>query len=62
MDIPIMIVWGKNDKSILLERGLEMHQVLKRSQLEIIDNTGHMPNFEQPDLFNQIVLNFLNSG
>jgi pimeloyl-ACP methyl ester carboxylesterase len=59
LDIPIMIVWGKHDASIPLEIGQEMHNILEGSIFEVIDNGGHMPNWDSPAQFNQIVQDFV---
>jgi pimeloyl-ACP methyl ester carboxylesterase len=59
MDVPTLIVWGRHDAGIPLARGEQMHQIVKGSRLEIIENAGHVPNQEQPQIFNQIALDFL---
>jgi len=58
-DVPILIVWGREDKGIPLRLGQEMHGILKSSRLEVIDNAGHVPNYECSDVFNQLALDFL---
>jgi len=62
MEVPILIVWGRYDRSIRLELGQEMQKILKGSRLEILDNAGHSSNYEQPEKFNQIVTGFLTTG
>ena len=59
MDVPIMIVWGREDRGIPLDRGEKMHRILEGSRLEIIDDAGHVPNSERPEVFNQLALSFL---
>jgi pimeloyl-ACP methyl ester carboxylesterase len=59
MDVPILLVWGREDKAIPFRRGMEMHRILKGSRLEILDNAGHVPNFERAEEFNQLALDFL---
>jgi len=59
MEVPILLVWGKEDKAVPLRCGQEMHHLLKSSRLEIIDNAGHVPNFEQAEEFNQLAVDFL---
>lgn len=39
--------------------GMEMHRILKGSRLEIIDEAGHLANFDRPDAFNRLVIDFL---
>jgi len=58
---PIMIVWGRNEKSIDLSIGQEMHRILKGSHFEVLDQAGHCSHMDQPQLFNQITTSFLAS-
>jgi pimeloyl-ACP methyl ester carboxylesterase len=62
IDVPILMVWGRQDKAIPLERGQEMHRILKGSRLEILERAGHCPHDEQSQQFNQIALDFLSSS
>ena len=59
MNLPILIVWGRQDRSIPVEIGKQMHQILVGSQLEIIDQAGHCPHDDQSERFNPLVLEFL---
>jgi pimeloyl-ACP methyl ester carboxylesterase len=59
LEIPTLIIWGRHDASIPLEIGQEMHRILEGSRFEVIDNGGHMPNWDSPDQFNQVVLAFI---
>ncbi len=59
MEVPVLIVWGREDKAIPLRCGQEMHRTLKGSRLEILDNAGHVPNFERAKEFNQLAVDFL---
>ena len=58
-DIPTLIIWGNQDSSVPLSSGQAIERLIKGSRLEIIDNAGHMPNFEKPQIFNQLVSDFL---
>ncbi len=59
LDIPTLVIWGKHDVSIPVEIGQEMHHILNGSIFKVIDNGGHMPNWDSPDQFNHIVLDFV---
>jgi pimeloyl-ACP methyl ester carboxylesterase len=61
MGVPILIVWGRHDKAVPLERGQEMHRILSQSRLEILEHVGHCPQDEQSQIFNRLVLDFLSS-
>ncbi len=62
MDVPILIVWGRQDKAISVERGQQMHKILKTSRLEILEQAGHCPHDEQSRRFNQLAVDFLSSS
>jgi len=59
MAVPTLLVWGREDKAVPLRLGQDMHRILKGSRLEILDNAGHVSNFEQAARFNQLALEFL---
>jgi 4,5:9,10-diseco-3-hydroxy-5,9,17-trioxoandrosta-1(10),2-diene-4-oate hydrolase len=57
--IPTLIVWGRQEPSIPLSNGEELHIILQGSQFHILDQAGHCSNIDQPDEFNSVVLDFL---
>jgi pimeloyl-ACP methyl ester carboxylesterase len=61
-NIPTLIVWGKEEKSIPLPVGKELVHILSHSRFEILNNAGHCSNIDQFELFNQLVLDFLESN
>ena len=58
-DVPILIVWGREDKANPVRLGQDMHRILKSSRLEVLDSAGHVPNYECSDEFNRLALDFL---
>ncbi len=59
MEIPTLLVWGRKDKAIPLCRGKQMQDILKDARLEVMENAGHVPNFERAEEFNQLAIDFL---
>lgn len=59
LDVPTLIIWGKDEKAIPLPTGRKMHEALAGSRLEVVDQAGHCPMIDQPDKFNKLVLRFL---
>ncbi|KAL3838603.1 hypothetical protein ACJIZ3_023194 [Penstemon smallii] len=56
----VLIVWGDQDKIFLLEKATELKELLgEKARLEVIKNTAHTPQLEQPSKFNKILKNFL---
>lgn len=58
-DVPVLLVWGREDKAIPLRCGQQLHGILKGSRLEILDKAGHVSNFEQSERFNRLAVDFL---
>jgi pimeloyl-ACP methyl ester carboxylesterase len=57
--VPTLIIAGRDDgvrKPIDAET---IHRGIRGSQLEIIKDAGHLMNMEQPEVFNQVVIEFL---
>jgi 3-oxoadipate enol-lactonase len=57
--IPTLIIVGRQDEFTPVAKAEEMQHALQNCALVIIENAGHMPNLEQPEAFNKIVLDFL---
>jgi pimeloyl-ACP methyl ester carboxylesterase len=57
--LPIMIIWGAQDRAIPLAVGQRIHQLLPGSAFFIIQEAGHIPNLEQPVEFNACLKAFL---
>jgi pimeloyl-ACP methyl ester carboxylesterase len=62
MDVPTLIVWGREEKSIPLPVGKEMHAILKGAQFEVLDQAGHTSNIDQSERFNRLAVDFLTSS
>jgi 3-oxoadipate enol-lactonase len=59
IDVPTLLVFGEDDRLTPPQIGRTMHQKIIGSQLVIIPTAGHLSNIEQPEAFNQAVLEFL---
>jgi pimeloyl-ACP methyl ester carboxylesterase len=59
LDIPVLIVWGRDDATVSVECAEQIHRLLHGSQLEILERAAHLANFDRPDAFNELVLEFL---
>jgi pimeloyl-ACP methyl ester carboxylesterase len=59
--IPALIVMGRDDQIIPLDEAQAMNDLLPDSSLEIIDGAGHLPNMEQPEIYNRIVQEYIHS-
>ena len=59
MDLPVCIVWGKNDTVTPPEVATEFNELLPDSDLFWIDKCGHAAMMEHPDQFNEILYSWL---
>jgi pimeloyl-ACP methyl ester carboxylesterase len=62
IDVPTMIVWGRNDILIPVEDAYEFQRLIgDNSRLEIFDDTGHLAMLERPSRFNGLLEEFIRS-
>jgi 3-oxoadipate enol-lactonase len=58
---PTLIIHGTDDQLIPIKEAELMHSQIPNSQMVRIVNAGHLPNLEQPDVFNQALSDFIAS-
>jgi pimeloyl-ACP methyl ester carboxylesterase len=61
INLPTLIVWGKQDKIISPEAGDLLNHDIASSTLKSIDQCGHVPQEEKPEETIPLVLSFLQS-
>lgn len=59
--VPTLIVVGDQDAYTPVPDAEYMHQRISNSTLLVVADAGHMPNLEQPDVFNHALLEFLDA-
>jgi pimeloyl-ACP methyl ester carboxylesterase len=59
INVPVLIITGRQDSIRPVTDAEFMHQHLNDSRLEIIEDAAHMTNMEQPDSFNRALSSFL---
>jgi 3-oxoadipate enol-lactonase len=60
INVPTLIIVGREDSIRPVADAEFMHTGIRDSQLEIIEDAAHLTNMEQPVVFNDILLRFLN--
>lgn len=58
-NIPVCLIWGKQDTITPPEVAEEFHKLLPKSDLFWIDQCGHAPMMEQPEMFNELLEKWL---
>ena len=57
--LPVKLIWGREDKITPLFAGEEFERILPNAELTILEECGHAPMMEYPQIFNQILDSFL---
>ena len=61
MNMPICLVWGKQDKVTPPHVAEEFQSLFPNSELFWIDKCGHSPMWEHPEKFSEITIDWLNN-
>ena len=56
---PIHLVWGAKDASVSVEYGQAAQRLLPGTPLDLIEDCGHFPYWEQPEVFNPLLVRFV---
>ncbi len=62
INVPTLLIWGKNDNVTPPFVGEEFHKLIPNSELAFIDKCGHAPMMEVPNEFNDILEKFLKAN
>ena len=58
---PTLIVWGEKDAVLPLRDAHQFERLIPDSRKVVLDDTGHVPQLERPEAFNQVLLDFVAS-
>lgn len=56
---PTLILWGEEDRVFPISVGEELHRTINGSQFVRIPEAGHIPQWEQPAIANQAMVEFI---
>lgn len=56
---PTFVLWTSNDPTADLTEGRRIASMIPGARFEVIDGCGHWPQYEDPDAFNSIHVDFL---
>ncbi len=59
MGIPTLLVWGHDDQTVPYDQAKAVVTSLPHVRFHTIENSGHIPHYEDADQVNPIILNFL---
>lgn len=56
---PTLVLWGDKDRAYEWSQPYKLWTKIEHAQLAVVPNCSHAVHLEKPDLFNQIVMDFL---
>lgn len=56
---PTLIVWGEKDRAVPARHGEYHARALPNAKLVAIENAGHIPQYEYPEIVNELIREFL---
>ena len=59
VEVPLLMVWGLDDKRVKYERAVEAAQAAREAYLVGVEDCSHEPHIEHADRFNGLVRGFL---
>ncbi|MDA8204926.1 MAG: alpha/beta fold hydrolase [Thermaerobacter sp.] len=59
LTMPVLLIWGREDRIVPLPYGQALDRELPDSELLIIDQCGHLPHIEESEMVNRAIVDFL---
>ncbi len=56
---PTLVIWGAEDKVFPPEVGRELQRTIKSASFALVPKAGHIPQWEQPEVVNPLLITFL---
>lgn len=59
--IPLLLIWGEEDQTISRDHIEILGQLMPKMQVEVVPDAGHLPHYEQDEIVDPLIINFLNA-
>lgn len=56
---PTLLFWGMNDTTVPFEYSADLIKVMPHAEFHAVENCGHIPHYEKPQVVHPILLDFL---
>ena len=56
---PVLVIWGMQDPQVPIESSVPLLEAMPRGRLVAVEDAGHLPQWEQPEIVNAAILEFL---
>jgi 2-hydroxy-6-oxonona-2,4-dienedioate hydrolase len=59
VDQPVLLIWGEEDSWVPLSQGTMLKELFPHAEMVVLGGEGHCPMETAPDIFNNLLLDFL---
>lgn len=59
IDVPVLVVWGRDDAWIPVDRAHRLHELIPGSRLVLIEQAGHLIQLDQPEALTAALTHWL---
>jgi pimeloyl-ACP methyl ester carboxylesterase len=57
--VPTLVLWGASDRIVSPDYGRAYSALIAGAQFDLIEDAGHYPHVERPDLFARKIVEFV---
>lgn len=61
LTMPVLLFWGRHDQTLPLQQSESILSAVPRTEFHVIEDAGHIPHYEKPEVVNPILMKFLNA-
>ena len=62
LDLPVLLIWGRHDHTIPVSAINMLREAIPQAEFHVIEEAGHIPHYERPEIVNPILIDFLKRG
>jgi non-heme chloroperoxidase len=59
LELPVLAIWGRDEKCLPVAAGEWLSRTMPNIELEIFEDSGHMPMWEEPERFNHLITDWV---
>ena len=60
LKLPALLIWGREDKTVSAADIQQIEELIPGIEYHTIEEAGHIPQYERPEVVNPLLINFLN--
>jgi len=59
LGLPVLLIWGRHDRTVPFAHSQRALAAMPQAEFHAIEDAGHIPHYERPDVVNPLLLAFL---